>query len=66
MLGDPHPQFPLLYVVRENEDGSPAAYMSRLWWPLEEVVILSRANQCKQRRQNRTDSPPCIPDTPAV
>jgi hypothetical protein len=66
MLGDPHPQFPLLYVVRENEDGSPAAYMSRLWWNLDEVVILGQASQCRPHRQNCIDNPPGISDTPAV
>jgi hypothetical protein len=56
MLGDTHPRFPLLYVAREDENGTPTAYGTKGPWASlgdPRLILRDRAGRILEHRPIR-------------
>lgn len=57
MIGDRHPDFPLLYAVEEDENGEAIAYATTgPWFGADDprLILTDRERPCVQRRQTST------------
>jgi hypothetical protein len=69
MIGDRHPDFPLLYVAKESNDGQPLAYATTgPYFSVDDprVVLTDREGRRVQHHPTHTDRISCKPDTLAA
>lgn len=69
MIGDIHPNFPLLYVSAESEDGKPLAYATKgECFSLDDprLVLMDRAGRQLAHHREHIGEPCGRLDTPAA